>query len=418
MEEDDRSPSPTRSSLPPPLHRHLRSAPQSSRSMPTTAAHIPIPWSGGQRSTTDPAFYTYPPPPNTSREPAFPAPDNQLAETTHGWQTDAPQRDVPIWDERFPHLQRIGHAESYTRADDSAWGGSYSLRRAHSSDWRPVPLEQFEDRRPFTFSPDISQSQKTVAEPSSSRLDFIPYVAVPEGLTSRVFERPNLSASFTAEPAHDRAYLQSVTYGPSGNPSAENFVSPRLDSVFLDVPGPPTTVDGSVVGQGELVEESPIKTVNKGKRRASCSPEGELPPLRRFRKKTQIACNFCRGRKLGCSGDRPRCKTCNKRGGECQYVETPRRRGPGRAPRGSRKLAKAREASARTKRSTPEDGRPTFPGVSFEMPLSPIQTSNTSDFGPSPAICEEGQPGNHQWRADSVNRAFLTCYSPGWGAVT
>ena len=143
MEEDDRSPSPTRSSLPPPLHRHLRSAPQSSHNITAIAAHVPIPWSGGQRSTTDPAFYTYPPPPNTSREPASSPPENPLAETVDGWQTDAPQPDVPFWDERFPHPQRIGHAESYTRADDSPWGGSYSSpRRENSSDWRSVPLGQ------------------------------------------------------------------------------------------------------------------------------------------------------------------------------------------------------------------------------------------------------------------------------------
>lgn len=144
MEEYDRSPSPNRSSLPPPLHRHLRSAPQSSRPMSTVVAP-PTLLSGGQRSTTDPAFYTYPPPLNSSREPTLPPLENQQAETTHGWPIDVPQADVPIWDERFPPPQRIGHAESFTRGEYSNWGGSlFSPRRAHSSDWRPVPPGQFE----------------------------------------------------------------------------------------------------------------------------------------------------------------------------------------------------------------------------------------------------------------------------------
>ena len=144
MADQDRSPSPSRSSLPPPLHRHLRSAPQSSRRMSIMMPPTPPPWSGGQRSTTDPAFYTYPPRPNTSRELALPSPENQQVETTQGWQIGAPQPEVPFWDERFPHPQRIGHAESYTRADDPNWGGSFtSPHREQPSDWRPVPLGQF-----------------------------------------------------------------------------------------------------------------------------------------------------------------------------------------------------------------------------------------------------------------------------------
>jgi hypothetical protein len=143
MEENDRSPSPSRSSLPPPLHRHLRSAPQSSQGLSAIAVHPQALWSGGPRSTTDPAFYTYPPPPNTSREPAVPYPETQPEETTHCWQIDVAQTDVPFLDERFQAPQRLGHAESYTRADDSSWGGSYSPpRRTHSSDWRPVSIEQ------------------------------------------------------------------------------------------------------------------------------------------------------------------------------------------------------------------------------------------------------------------------------------
>jgi hypothetical protein len=152
MADQDRSPSPSRSSLPPPLHRHLRSAPQSSRRMSIMIPPTPPPWSssGGQRSTTDPAFYTYPPRPNTSRELALPSPENQqqVLETTQGWQQQigAPQPEVPFWDERFPHPQRIGHAESYTRADDSNWGGNFTSahREQQPSDWRPVPLGQFE----------------------------------------------------------------------------------------------------------------------------------------------------------------------------------------------------------------------------------------------------------------------------------
>jgi hypothetical protein len=144
-----------------------------------------------------------------------------------------------------------------------------------------------------------------LAEPSSSRLSFIPYVAEPEGLSVQVYERPNLNASVTVEPApHEQAYIQPTTsHGLPEISSADNFVSPLLDgigSILLDVPGTSTTIDGSSsdVGQGDPLEERPVKTSRKRKQRANGSPEGGLSPLRRFRKKTEIACNFCRGKYL------------------------------------------------------------------------------------------------------------------------
>ena len=127
---------------------------------------------------------------------------------------------------------------------------------------------------------------------------------MPEGLSARVYgEQPNLSTSFTAEPAHDQAYLRSATsHGLPGISRAEDFVSPLLDSVLLDLPDPTTTVDGSSseIGQGEAIEENHMKivTARKGKQRVSGAPEEVLPTLRKFRKKTEIACNFCRGKHL------------------------------------------------------------------------------------------------------------------------
>lgn len=128
---------------------------------------------------------------------------------------------------------------------------------------------------------------------------------------------------------------------------------------------------------------------------------------------------ICRlsGRKLGCSGDRPKCKTCLKQGRECLYEATARRRGPGKAPRGSRKVAKGRGAGSRTQRSTPEGGQSTFPGVGFEVPLPRIQVPGSDDFDAPPVNGQDGQ--DHQWRANSVDRAFLNSFSsPGWGTVT
>lgn len=42
------------------------------------------------------------------------------------------------------------------------------------------------------------------------------------------------------------------------------------------------------------------------------------------------------GRKLRCNGAKPSCYNCTVRKFECEYVSTQRRRGPGKAPKGSR----------------------------------------------------------------------------------
>ena len=43
------------------------------------------------------------------------------------------------------------------------------------------------------------------------------------------------------------------------------------------------------------------------------------------------------GRKLRCNGEKPSCYNCTVRKFECEYVPVQRRRGPGKAPKGSRK---------------------------------------------------------------------------------
>ena len=42
------------------------------------------------------------------------------------------------------------------------------------------------------------------------------------------------------------------------------------------------------------------------------------------------------GRKLRCNGAKPSCYNCTVRKFDCEYVTTQRRRGPGKAPKGSR----------------------------------------------------------------------------------
>lgn len=137
-----------------------------------------------------------------------------------------------------------------------------------------------------------------MAEPSSSRFSFIPYVAAPEGPSTRSYARSDPNASSSSTQMHAQPYTQSTASRSLPElPSPDDYISPVLDSVFLGLAGPPTTVDGSSseTGQGDTVEEENAKKVGrKGKRRA-VNARTDLPPLRRPKKKTEIACNFCRG---------------------------------------------------------------------------------------------------------------------------
>ncbi|KAF9781877.1 hypothetical protein BJ322DRAFT_250404 [Thelephora terrestris] len=59
--------------------------------------------------------------------------------------------------------------------------------------------------------------------------------------------------------------------------------------------------------------------------------------------KVTVACDFCRGRKLRCNGERP-CSNCSGRGTECTYQPGgPRRRGPGKAPKKTRAASRQRQ---------------------------------------------------------------------------
>ncbi|KAG8850066.1 hypothetical protein FRB96_000550 [Tulasnella sp. 330] len=47
------------------------------------------------------------------------------------------------------------------------------------------------------------------------------------------------------------------------------------------------------------------------------------------RKKVEMACHFCRARKLKCDGEHPTCTQCDRRGQDCTWDIAVRRRGPG-----------------------------------------------------------------------------------------
>ncbi|KAL5501824.1 hypothetical protein ACEPAH_9085 [Sanghuangporus vaninii] len=64
---------------------------------------------------------------------------------------------------------------------------------------------------------------------------------------------------------------------------------------------------------------------------ASSGPSrtGSAGGTRAPRTKIEVACNFCRQRKMKCDGEKP-CRNCLRKGHKCEYIEEVRRRGPGK----------------------------------------------------------------------------------------
>ncbi|KAH7906016.1 hypothetical protein BJ138DRAFT_681021 [Hygrophoropsis aurantiaca] len=83
-------------------------------------------------------------------------------------------------------------------------------------------------------------------------------------------------------------------------------------------------------GMGRGAVEEP----RGGKKRRPTSADGSRAS--KVPRKIEVACDFCRGRKLRCDGTKPCCLNCSTRSQECKYEMTVRRRGPGKAPKGSR----------------------------------------------------------------------------------
>lgn len=105
----------------------------------------------------------------------------------------------------------------------------------------------------------------------------------------------------------------------------------------------------------EEAASSSAKSRGRGKKRQTGETEEEQSKKTKVIHKIYVACDFCRGkthstptslfpllkrwvgRKLRCDGSKPSCANCATRSLECKYQDHPRRRGPGKAPKGSRK---------------------------------------------------------------------------------
>ncbi|TRM64020.1 hypothetical protein BD626DRAFT_568621 [Schizophyllum amplum] len=194
----------------------------------------------------------------------------------------------------------------------------------HREPWQPEP-----DRYPPPPPPPASSSMPT------------PYRQYQE------FEPPHRAPPPPPPPSHDTQH-----YPP--DPYSHHYLSPadqqqihRYDerSWAMDTsrhenytPGPSSSqsVYSSHPRPDEDMEPPPPQ-----KRARS------VEPRKTQTRKTEIACDFCRGRKLRCDGQKPACSNCQQRSNVCTYRSSPRRRGPGKVSKAEKARRKAEKRSNR-----------------------------------------------------------------------
>ncbi|KAF8631047.1 hypothetical protein AX15_002655 [Amanita polypyramis BW_CC] len=122
--------------------------------------------------------------------------------------------------------------------------------------------------------------------------------------------------------------LTSASVG-RGWPSGEISSSTALPPIKPPEQGSP---EPPIAGKAEDGGKSKLDAVQRGRKSRLDSAEADGNTWKTGNaKKTAVACNFCRGRKLRCNGARPLCQNCSARKLECEYVPVQRRRGPGKA---------------------------------------------------------------------------------------
>ncbi|KAG5636185.1 hypothetical protein H0H81_008891 [Sphagnurus paluster] len=136
--------------------------------------------------------------------------------------------------------------------------------------------------------------------------------------------------------------------------ASHGWAGTSTGSGFGDYPtgySPSSVSDASSEGRPDDDGDETYTTSQKGKkRRRDSDVRDDSTRKSRNPRKTAVACNFCRGRKLRCNGAKPACSNCMVRKFQCEYVPVQRRRGPGKAPKGTK--SKKASAAARSEAST------------------------------------------------------------------
>ncbi|CUA68751.1 Xylanolytic transcriptional activator xlnR [Rhizoctonia solani] len=216
--------------------------------------------------------------------------------------------------------------------DDANLNGSYSNPN--------LPNDQFQPRSAPTYSygaspipngsryagPTNTTLHDTFPHSPAAVMDIDPPFVAPPAPGPNEIELRDPDHPFTYQGAH-----WDVSNG------AFSVASTDCDATSLHSQGRPSSRDSS----------EPTGANRRG-RRVGTTGSPAAPEQRKTsgegRKKTVMACHFCRFRKLRCDGGHP-CAHCQQREKECTYDATIRRRGPGRRNKSAQETARVQLAN-------------------------------------------------------------------------
>ncbi|KAF7365168.1 hypothetical protein MVEN_00388300 [Mycena venus] len=198
-------------------------------------------------------------------------------------------------------------------------------------------------RRQSPNFPPPQQIYRRATEPGGYSTGEGPHVQLGfHGSYDRLRELPppeGYLPSFNEPPRHPSAFARTPEglYGALGGtrPGEQVELPPLFSAIQLQSSSSSLRVD-----DGE----------NSHTKRKVPSDFDQNPQPTIIPKKILVACDFCRGRKLRCDGGTPKCANCLTRGMMCKYRPEPKRRGPGKAAKGSR-----------GKKRVPKTGRHSLP---------------------------------------------------------
>ncbi|KAJ3801558.1 hypothetical protein GGU11DRAFT_216447 [Lentinula aff. detonsa] len=388
-----------RSALPRSLIPHLYSAPQTSRdsstrtTLPEQEEEEEDPESQAQQRSASPfalrslpSEYPSQSPPLASRRypPSYPVYDHLVQPSSEPEMRLPPT--VPIRNHPPYYTSRAAHAYNFPQMENQqsymtppAWrqgepGPSTVAQRGQFNVYRE---RQHSSRLPQDYRY-ADQYQQPQHRESYSRQDeqYPNYGAYTQG---HPFPQHGMDTLLSSSQAHRQSpehhiYVEDpprsghqhlYTLPPSGqqsgsvargwDPPIASSSSTPMDyssSSYLPLPPLPQSSRYSTEPEDDDGEYLPPGRRNPKRKLESSEQESGSRP-----KKTLIACDFCRGRKLRCDGTRPSCSNCRSRDNQpCMYQSHPRRRGPGKAPRGQRKKKAAATTSASERSRASNEG--------------------------------------------------------------
>ncbi|EMD39845.1 hypothetical protein CERSUDRAFT_92336 [Gelatoporia subvermispora B] len=222
-----------------------------------------------------------------------------------------------------PESNERGHRVGQWTEGRTIYSAEHATAAASSSYLRPYHTTYEEQEGPFVgdrprgIGFDYAQSpEMSVAASSTHEVAYSQDLDVGE-LPPLEVPLPHLefSPSSVAVSPPFPVPLLGIEAGPSAVPVPQAFSEEEVD----ELQSPPRKRRRKAPPKKKAKQATPVKKVE--------DDDDELPP--KVPKKTEVACDFCRHRKLKCGQGTP-CSSCLRHNKTCRRDPFPRRRGPGK----------------------------------------------------------------------------------------